>query len=34
MTTLFSFALLTVYGVLMAMSVRRAKKMAMQEDIA
>ena len=34
MTTLFSFALLSVYGILMALSVRRAKKMAMQEDIA
>lgn len=34
LTTLFSFALLSVYGILMAMSVRRAKKMAMQEDIA
>ena len=34
MTTLFSFALLAVYGILMGLSVRRAKKMAMQEDIA
>jgi len=34
MTTLFSFALLTVYGILMALSVRRAKKMAMQEEIS
>ena len=34
LTTLFSFALLTVYGVLMGMSVRRARKLAMQEDIA
>ncbi|OYU59565.1 MAG: ABC transporter permease [Bradyrhizobium sp. PARBB1] len=34
LTTLFSFCLLSVYGILMAMSVRRAKKMAMQEDIA
>ena len=34
MTTLFSFALLSVYGILMGLSVRRAKKMAMQEDIA
>ncbi|WP_323786064.1 ABC transporter permease [Thalassovita sp.] len=34
MTTLFSFALLAVYGILMGLSVRRTKKMAMQEDIA
>lgn len=34
LTTLFSFSLLTVYGVLMALSVRRARKVAMQEDIA
>jgi putative spermidine/putrescine transport system permease protein len=33
LTTLFSFALLTVYGVLMGLSVRRARKMALQEDI-
>ena len=33
LTTLFSFALLSVYGILMGMSVRRARKMAMQEDI-
>lgn len=33
LTTLFSFAILTVYGVLMGMTVRRAKKMAIQEDI-
>lgn len=33
LTTLFSFALLSVYGILMALSVRRARKMAMQEDI-
>lgn len=33
LTTLFSFALLTVYGILMGLSVRRARKMAMQEDI-
>ena len=34
LTTLFSFALLSVYGILMAMSVRRARRLAMQEDIA
>ena len=34
LTTLFSFALLTVYAILMGLSVRRARKMAMQEDIA
>jgi putative spermidine/putrescine transport system permease protein len=34
MTTLFSFALLAVYGTLMGLSIRRAKKMAMQEDIS
>lgn len=34
LTKLFSFALLTVYGVLMALSVRRAKVAAVQEDIA
>lgn len=33
LTTLFSFALLTVYGILMMMTVRRAKRIAMQEDI-
>ena len=33
LTTLFSFALLTVYAILMGLSVRRARKMAMQEDI-
>ena len=33
LTTLFSFALLSVYGILMGLSVRRARKMAMQEDI-
>lgn len=36
LTTLFSFALLTVYGVLMSMSVRRARLRAtgLQEDVA
>ena len=34
LTTLFSFALLTVYAILMGLSVRRARKMAMQEDVA
>ncbi|MBC7477142.1 MAG: ABC transporter permease subunit, partial [Pseudorhodobacter sp.] len=34
LTTLFSFALLSVYGILMGLSVRRARKAAMQEDIA
>ncbi len=34
LTTLFSFSLLTVYAILMTLSVRRAKKMAIQEDIA
>lgn len=34
LTTLFSFALLTVYGILMGLSVRRARRQAMQEDIA
>lgn len=33
LTTLFSFALLAVYGILMALSVRRAKRMAIQEDL-
>lgn len=33
LTTLFSFAILTVYGVLMTMTIRRAKKIAIQEDI-
>lgn len=32
LTTLFSFALLAVYGLLMAASVRRAKRVALQED--
>jgi putative spermidine/putrescine transport system permease protein len=34
LTTLFSFSLLTVYAILMTLSVRRAKKLAIQEDIA
>jgi putative spermidine/putrescine transport system permease protein len=34
LTTLFSFALLSVYGILMGLSVRRARKLAMQEEIA
>ena len=33
LTTLFSFSLLTVYGILMSMSVRRAKRVAVQEEI-
>lgn len=33
LTTLFSFALLTVYGLLMALSVRRARRIAIQEDV-
>ena len=32
LTTLFSFALLTVYGLLMTISVRRTKKVAVQEE--
>jgi putative spermidine/putrescine transport system permease protein len=32
MTTLFSFALLSVYAILMTLSVRRAKRVAIQED--
>ncbi len=32
LTTLFSFALLAVYAVLMTLSVRRAKRMAIQEE--
>ena len=32
LTTVFSFALLTVYAILMSMSVRRAKRVAIQED--
>ncbi len=34
LTTLFSFALLSVYAILMTLSVRRAKRMAVQEEIA
>lgn len=34
LTTLFSFSLLAVYAVLMSLSVRRAKRVAIQEDIA
>jgi putative spermidine/putrescine transport system permease protein len=34
LTTLFSFSLLAVYAILMSLSVRRAKKLAIQEDIA
>jgi putative spermidine/putrescine transport system permease protein len=33
LTTLFSFAILAVYGFLMGMSVRRARRVAIQEDI-
>ncbi len=32
LTTLFSFALLSVYAILMTLSVRRAKRIAIQED--
>jgi putative spermidine/putrescine transport system permease protein len=32
MTTLFSFALLAIYAILMSLSVRRAKRVAMQEE--
>ncbi len=32
LTTLFSFALLTVYAILMSMSVRRARRVAIQEE--
>jgi putative spermidine/putrescine transport system permease protein len=34
LTTLFSFAILAVYGLLMGMSVRRARRVAIQEEIA
>jgi putative spermidine/putrescine transport system permease protein len=34
LTTLFSFALLAIYAVLMSLSVRRAKRLAIQEDVA
>jgi putative spermidine/putrescine transport system permease protein len=33
LTTLFSFALLSVYAILMAMSVRRAKRLTIQEEL-
>lgn len=33
LTTLFSFSLLAIYGILMSLSVRRAKQLAIQEDI-
>jgi putative spermidine/putrescine transport system permease protein len=33
LTTLFSFSLLAIYGILMALSVRRAKWVAIQEDV-
>jgi putative spermidine/putrescine transport system permease protein len=33
LTTLFSFSLLAVYGVLMSLSVRRARRLAIQEEI-
>lgn len=34
LTTLFSFALLGVYAILMSLSVRRARRLAIQEDLA
>jgi putative spermidine/putrescine transport system permease protein len=34
LTTLFSFAILAIYGLLMALSVRRARRVAIQEEIA
>jgi len=34
LTTLFSFSLLTVYGVLMALNLRRGRRMAIQEAIS
>jgi len=34
LTTLFSFALLAVYAVLMSLSVRRARRIAIQEEMA
>ena len=34
LTTLFSFSLLAVYGILMALSLRRARKVAIQEEAA
>jgi putative spermidine/putrescine transport system permease protein len=33
LTTLFSFSLLAVYGILMTMSVRRARRLAIQEEV-
>lgn len=33
LTTLFSFSLLAIYGVLMSLSVRRARRLAIQEEI-
>jgi putative spermidine/putrescine transport system permease protein len=33
LTTLFSFSLLVVYAILMTLSVRRAKRVAIQEAI-
>jgi putative spermidine/putrescine transport system permease protein len=32
LTTLFSFALLAIYAILMTLSVRRAKRIAIQEE--
>jgi ABC-type spermidine/putrescine transport system permease subunit I len=34
LTTLFSFALLAVYATLMTLSVRRSRRVAVQEEIA
>jgi putative spermidine/putrescine transport system permease protein len=34
LTTLFSFALLAIYAVLMSVSVRRARRIAIQEELA
>jgi putative spermidine/putrescine transport system permease protein len=34
LTTLFSFALLAIYAVLMSLSVRRARRIAIQEELA
>ena len=33
LTTLFSFSLLAIYGVLMSLSVRRARRLAIQEEV-
>jgi putative spermidine/putrescine transport system permease protein len=33
LTTLFSFALLAVYAILMSLSVRRGRRMAIQEAV-